>query len=244
MQDAFQTLEFRLLNELLTMKTMIGLLLPPQYRQHSPQYYGFMQPAPNYQPNPHIQSPVNYIPNYNSVFGSQPIEPQTTNVPVQVLTQSPPLSFDTTSPEPQVILNDQGAPSDDETAHEEHTVIFKPISIDPTTTTTQKSTVTADHVSTTTEKSTTTISSASSTTRNSFQKGLNFFSSPGLSSSYKLKSRLTTSMTSTTSASIVPETTEKIVTSSLTPKSSQRILEFRPIQKKPSIAYKSKGLPR
>lgn len=218
---------------------MIVLLLPPSYQQQFSS--NFYQPNTNYQVNPQFHTMPNYLSNLQQPNQNQQSLAQ--NIPFNkfenAASASPSLQTNINVPInsifPNNIVNQQSAkdqvPQNDEAINVNiySTTTEKP-TIDKTTVTPQL----AFTRTTTTPPTSTTIRGISQSKINF----ANFLSSPGMTSPYKLKSRfnhvvspITTSMTTTTEKILIPTTTE-------------RILEFRPVQKKSLLNNKSRTIQR
>lgn len=239
MNIAFQSMEMRLLQELALLKSLIMLLLPAKYQSQTPQqYFGYAQAAPSYpfwsQPSTTFNRIVNEIPTNHA---EQVVPTIQNSSPTPLSTISP--SFESA----QVLMNDQ-QPQDDETTEDtqntvdvDQTIQFKPILFGKKS---LEKSVKNDLGTTTTEKIPTLMTSPSSSPKNTNQNRLkidNFLTSPGLT--YRMRTKFTTPITST----IRPTTTITEQTNISQLKPGERVLEFRPVQKKSLLTNRSKSMP-
>lgn len=215
MKEAFQIIEWKVLNELNIMKSLIVQLLPPPQQQYVSSHY--YQPQTNYQIYPQFNA-MPYLSNLQQTVENQ--QSLTPNIPISVPV-APVLSNNRANGQLATDL----VPQNDE-ANNENTLLLttvKPIIEKPTS---------AAPLIKTTRPTT----SAATRGQNKINFA-NFLSSPGMTSPYKLKPRFNNVAPIAMS---IPATTEKLFISSTT----ERILEFRPVQKKSLTNDKSRTIQR
>lgn len=219
MKEAFQIIEWKVLNELNIMKSLIVQLLPPTHQQHVSSH--FYQPQANYQIYPQFNAMPTYLSNLQQPVqtNQQSLAP---NIPISVPV-APVFSNNGQLATDLVPQNDE---ANNENTHQLTTE--KPRM--------EKATSAAPQLlPTKTTKPTT-----STTTRGISQNKINFanfLSSPGMTSPYKLKPRFNNVAPIPMS---IPATTEKL----FIPTTTERILEFRPVQKKSLTNDKSRTVQR